>query len=124
LIGQNFDIDAQLVVAVNDIQFVVVAQEHYIIVNFKDLNSLERLLKLAEKLSKAHSPKKKGKPAQPKSNSGPLKKLQELNDQILDLGLVIDIRVNNKTYVEFGSRKTAKITAAAIFGKIGSFFSK
>ena len=124
MIGQNFDIDAQLVVAVNDIQFVIVAQEHYIIVNFKDLNSLERLLKLAKKLSESNSPKKKAKTSETKSNGGPLKKLQELNDQILNMGLVIDIRVNNKTYVEFGSRKTAKITAAAIFGKIGSFFGK
>ena len=124
MIGQNFDIEAQLVVSVNDIQFVVVAQEHYIILNFKDLNSLERLLKVAKKLSEANSPKKKRKSSEPKANGGPLKKLQELNNQIRDFGLVIDIRVNGKTYVEFGSGKNAKITAAAIFGKIGSFFGK
>ncbi|MBK0402663.1 hypothetical protein I5M27_06680 [Adhaeribacter sp. BT258] len=120
MIGQNFDLDAQLVVSANDSQFVVVAQQNYIIVNFPDFKALESLKKL-------NGPQKKstGKTtSEKKSNGGPLKKLQQVNDKILDLGLVVDVRVNNKTYIEFGNGKSAKIKAAALFGIIGSFFGK
>ena len=120
MIGQNFDIEAQLVVSANDTSFVVVAQENYIILNFPNIKALENLKKLSGSENKpAEKPS-----VEKKANGGPLKKLQEVNDKIRDLGLVVDVRVNNKTYVEFGSNKTAKIKAAAIFGIIGFFFSK
>ena len=120
MIGQNFDIEAQLVVSANDTDFVVVARHNYIILNFPDIRSLESLKNISgpEKSTKGNDAGAK------KSNGGPLKKLQQLNDQVLELGLVVDVRVNNKTYVELGSSKTAKIKAAAIFGIIGFFFKK
>ena len=125
MIGQNFDIDAQLVVSANGTNFVVVAQEHYIIVNFPDFKALESMKKLAG-AGKSDSEKQvSGKNGSgEKKSGGPLKKLQQVNDQVRELGLVVDVRVNNKSYLELGSSKTAKIKAAALFGFVGSFFNR
>ncbi|MFC5270009.1 hypothetical protein [Adhaeribacter terreus] len=124
MIGQNFDIDAQLVVSANDTNFVLVAQDHYIIVNFPDFKALENMKKLAP-TGNGNSGNSNGNNIREKiSSGGPLKKLQQVNDQVRELGLVVDVRVNNKSYIELGSSKSAKIKAAALFGIVGSFFSR
>jgi hypothetical protein len=130
----KLEIEAQLVVTANNVQFAIVAHEHYIIVNFPDFNSLDAMIKIGSSYANALKPTttapQEAEPEISKSGSGkagiggPLKKLHDLNGKIRDLGLVLDIRVNNKTYVELGSGKTAKITMAAILGKLGSFFGK
>jgi hypothetical protein len=119
-VGGTLEIDAQLIVSLNGDSFVVVAEGNYIIVNFKDFKALERVTAGGGKSASSEN-----KPSGPKKSSGgPLKKLNDVNSLIRRLGLVVDVRVSNKSYVEFGAGNSAKIKAAAIFGKIGSFFTK
>jgi hypothetical protein len=106
------DISAQLIISHNNDQFVLVAEENYIIVNFQDMKALERVT------GSGGGGSSKG------SSGGGLQTLQKINDAVLALKLIVDIRVGGKTYVTFGTGNSAKITAAAIFGKIGSFFGK
>ena len=117
----NLEIEAKLIVSADGNRFVVVAHEHYIIVNFKDYKALDGVVKLATEKLKA-KPSTSDKNSSKSSSGGTFKKLNELNDKIRELGLVVDIRVAGKTYVEFGSNKTARITASAVLGKIGSYF--
>ncbi len=115
---QKFSFDAELIVSVNNIPFLIVAEGNHVVVNFKDHQALEQLLKVGA--AKAESPARPEKAA----SGGPLKKLNDINGQVRDLGLVVEIRVNNKIYVVLGAGNSASIKAAAIFGKIGSFFSR
>ncbi|HSI91399.1 MAG TPA: hypothetical protein VK927_09810 [Adhaeribacter sp.] len=123
MIGQHFDIDAQLVISLNNDNFVLVAEGNYLIVNFQDIKALERVAKTAGELGENFAAPEPDT-GRTESGGGPLKKLNDLNQKILEMGLVIEVRVNNKTYVEFGAGNSARIKAAAIFGKIGSFFSR
>jgi hypothetical protein len=117
----KLELEAQLVINLNGDSFVLVAEGNYIILNFTDLKTLERIIGAGKKPAS----QTKVKAVAPKTPGGnPLKKLNELNSLIRRFGLVVDVRVGNNTYVEFGSGNSARITAAAIFGKIGSFFGK
>lgn len=96
-------------------QVLVVAEENFVIVNFKDHAALERVMKNLL----------------PPSSSGKgggllesLEKAKDVNLKIGQAGLVVDIRVNNRTYVELGSGPSPRITANAVFGKVGSWFKK
>lgn len=120
--GGSLEIDAQLILSLNGDRFVVVAEGNYIIVNFTDFKALERITSAGGKSAPEAAPAKAA--ASKKSSGGPLKKLNEVNSIIRRMGLVVDVRVGNKSYVEFGSGNSAKIKIAAIFGKIGSFFGK
>ena len=116
---QNLDLDAELVISINNIPFLVVAEENYIVINFKEFNHLDQLLKFSSSLSSSSESSKEQK----KSSGGPLKKLNDLNAKIREIGIMVEIRVGTKTYVVLGGN-SASIKAAAIFGKIGSFFGR
>lgn len=114
---QNLSFDAELIVSFNNIPFLVVAEENYVVVNFKEFQDLDRMLKLVETLT----PKK---PKTGKSeSSNPLKKLNDINKQVRDLGIFLEIRVGSKVYIVLGGN-SANLKAAAILGKIGSFFNR
>ena len=116
---QNLDLDAELVISVNNIPFLVVAEENYIVVNFKEFNHLEQLMKVGSATSSAGEETKEEK----KASGGPLKKLGDLNTKIREMGVMVELRVGSKTYAVLGG-KSPSIKAAAIFGKIGSFFGR
>jgi len=116
---QNLDLDAELVITVNNIPFLVVAEENYIVVNFKEFNHLDQLMKVGSSAGPSGVETKEDK----KASGGPLKKLNDLNSQIRELGIMVELRVGNKTYAVLGG-KSPSIKAAAIFGKIGSFFGR
>ncbi|MDX5347777.1 MAG: hypothetical protein LPK19_11075 [Hymenobacteraceae bacterium] len=111
----KLDISAQLVISHNADNIVVVADGNYIIANIQDQKALDRLLAGAG--GKSDNSEKKPK----SSGGGPLKTLNKINDEVRALGLVVEVRVGGKTYVTFGSGKSASISAAAIWGKISSF---
>jgi hypothetical protein len=110
-----FDLSAQLVLTIQEDHVLVLAEENYVILNFQDHLALERVL---ENMLPASSGKSSGGLVQS------LEKSKELNQMILRAGLVIDIRVNNKTYLQFGTSAMPKITANAVLGKVGSWFKK
>ena len=91
---------------------MLVAEENYIIINFQDMKALDRVT--------ASGGSSKGS----SSGGGAMQTLQKVNDMVLKLNLIVDVRVGGKNYVTFGTGSSAKISAAAIFGKIGSFFSR
>lgn len=99
-----------MVISHDDDQIVLVADGNYIIVNLPSQKALDKLT------SGGGSGKSGG--------GGALKTLDQINDIVLAMKLVVDVRVAGKTYVEFGTGSRAKITASAIFGKIGSFFTR
>ena len=115
----NLSFDAELIVTVNQVPFLLVAEDNYFVVNFKEFQHLDQMLKMGE----AFPGPAPDNTAAPKSSGGPLKKLNDINTQIRDLGIMVEIRVGNKTYVVLGGN-SPKIKAAAIFGKIGSFFGR
>ena len=92
----------------------MVAEENYIIINFQDLKALERV---TGSFSSGNSSGKS-------SSGGAMQSLQKVNDMVLKFGLIVDVRVGGKNYVTFGTGSSAKISMAAVFGKIGSFFGK
>ncbi|WP_205503132.1 hypothetical protein [Rufibacter psychrotolerans] len=110
-----FDLSAQLVLTVLEDHVVVVAENNFVIVNFKDHAALERVLYNV-------LPPSSGKGGGSLGES--LGKARELNQALGKAGLVVDVRVNNKTYVEFGTGNMPKITANAVFGKVGSWFKR
>ena len=116
---QNLDFDAELVITVNNIPFLVVAEENYIVVNFKEFSHLDQLMKVGSTSGSATEDTKEEK----KASGGPLKKLSDLNTRIRELGIMVELRVGSKTYAILGG-KSPSIKAAAIFGKIGSFFGR
>ena len=115
----NLSFDAELIVTVNQVPFLLVAEDNYFVVNFKEFQHLDQMLKMGE----AFPGSAPDNTAAPKASGGPLKKLNDINTQIRDLGIMVEIRVGNKTYVVLGGN-SPKIKAAAIFGKIGSFFGR
>ncbi|ALJ00395.1 hypothetical protein [Rufibacter tibetensis] len=107
-----FEISGKLVFTVLQDQVLVVAEKNFVIANFKDHAAFERVLKNV---------------LPPSKGSGileSLEKAKELNQKLGKLGVVLDLRVNNYTYVEFGTGPTPRITANAVFGKVGSWFRK
>lgn len=116
----HLSFEAELIVTVNQVSFLVVADDNYFVVNFREFQHLDQLLKMGEAFPELGA----GKPAaEPKTGGGPLKKLNDINTTIRDLGIMVEIRVGSKTYVVLGGN-SPKIKAAAIFGKIGSFFGR
>ncbi|MGV3538557.1 MAG: hypothetical protein ACO1OQ_02025 [Rufibacter sp.] len=110
-----FELSAQLLVTVLDDQVMVVAEENYMIVNFKDHTALERVLQNV-------LPPSSGKGGGGIGKS--LEKARGVNQALLEAGVVVDVRVNNKTYIEFGTSAMPRITANAVFGKVGSWFKR
>ena len=117
---QNLDLDAELVITVNNIPFLIVAEENYIVVNFKEFNHLDQLMKVGSAMSSTSDEPKTEKKG---SGGGPLKKLGDLNTKIREMGVMVELRVGTKTYAILGGNSPS-IKAAAIFGKIGSFFGR
>ena len=111
----QLDLSAKLVIEYGDDRWMLVADGNYIILNLPDQKALDRLTALGE--SSGGDKKKDEKKA-----GGPLAGLQPVHDQMVQLGLVLDLRVAGKTYVEFGSGNGPRITTAAVMGKLGSFF--
>ncbi|QHL86531.1 hypothetical protein GU926_03370 [Nibribacter ruber] len=110
----GLELSAQLLLTVGQDNVMVVAEEQYVLVNFQDHAALERV---AESFSSPSS----------KPSSGGLSalfdKAREINQVILQLGLILDVRVNNKTYIEFGVGPTPRYAVGnALFGKLGSLF--
>jgi hypothetical protein len=110
-----FEISGKLVLTVQQDHVLVVAEENYVIVNFKDHPALERVLDNVMPPSSA-----KGIAALVTK----LEKAKDLNQKMVQAGLVLDIRVNNKTYIEIGTGSSPRITANAVFGQVGSWFKR
>ncbi len=108
-----FDLWAKLAIDFDDARILVVADGNKIIVGIPDQRTLDKLTALGEKAKK---------PDAPKAGGGPLASLQPMHDAVQRLGLVLDLRVGGKTYAEFGVGAGPRITAAAVMGKISSFF--
>ncbi|WP_207430998.1 hypothetical protein [Sabulibacter ruber] len=109
-----FELSAQLVFTVLEDHVLIVAEQNFVIVNFKDHAALERVMYNV-------LPPSSGKSG---GLGESLEKAKELNQLLLKAGLVVDVRVNNKTYVELGTGNMPKITANAVFGKVGSWFKR
>lgn len=110
------ELSARLVFTVQQDQVLLVAEENYILVNFQDHDALERVMRNVA-------------PPSAKASSGgglaqSLAQANDLNQLLLKLGLVLDVRVNNKTYVQFGIGAHPKISANALWGKVGSLFKR
>ena len=118
---QNLALVAELIITFNNIPFLVVAEENYIVVNFKEFSHLDQLMKEVSTMSGPGSEAEIK--VEKKASGGPLKKLNDLNAKVREMGAMLEIRVGNKTYVVLGGN-SASIKAAAIFGKIGSFFGR
>ncbi|MBC7448261.1 MAG: hypothetical protein H7330_09405 [Hymenobacteraceae bacterium] len=107
------DLWAKLSIDFDDARLLLVADGNKIILGIPDQRTLDKLSALGDKAKK---------PGTPKPAGGPLAALQPLHDAVQRLGLVLDLRVGGKTYAEFGVGTGPRITAAAVLGKIGSFF--
>ena len=108
------DLWAKLTLDFDDARLLLVADGHKIILGIPDQRTLDKLAAMGEKAKKPGAPKPTG--------GGPLAALQPLHDAVQRLGLVLDLRVGGKTDAEFGLGTGPRITAAAVLGKIGSFF--
>jgi hypothetical protein len=111
---RTIELSAQLLVGIGADNVMVVAEENFMLVNFQDHAALERV---ADSFKSGSS----------KSTSGGLNalfdKAREINQVILELGMIVDVRVNNKTYVAFGEGPAPRYAVGnALFGKLGSFF--
>lgn len=113
----ELDLWAKLTIDFDDQRLLLVAQGNKIILGIPDQRTLDRLINLGKGDEKA-------KPAAKSGGGGPLAGLQPIHDAVARLGLVLDLRVGGKTYAEFGLGNGPRITAAAVFGKIGSFFGR
>lgn len=120
---QNLSFDAELVIVVNNVPFLLVAEEHYFVLNFKEFQHLEAMLKVGDAFPESTPEPVKTEARAASVGSGPFKKLNEVNAKIRELGIMVEVRVGNKTYVVLGGN-SPKIKVAAILGKIGSFFSR
>ena len=107
------DLWAKLAIDFDDARLLLVAEGNKIILGIPDQRTLDKLTALGEKQKP---------PGAPKPGGGPLASLQPIHDAVVRLGLVLDLRVGGKTYAEFGIGTGPRITAAAVLGKIGSFF--
>ncbi|RNI22365.1 hypothetical protein [Rufibacter latericius] len=111
-----FEISGRLVLTVLQDHVLIVAEANYFIVNIKDHAALERVL---ENLL---PPSPSGKSSV--SLLEKMEKAKELNETLRRAGLVLDVRVNNKTYIEFGTGNAPRITANAVFRQVGSWFKR
>ena len=102
-----------MVVTLDGDAIQLAASGTYLIVNFPSQRVLDKLTSGPPK-----DPKAPPKPKAPRGSDP----MQQLNDLALRLGLILDLRVNGKTYVTFGTGSSPKITLNAVLGKIGSFF--
>ena len=116
----QLDLWAKLTIDFDDARLLLVADGNKIILGIPDQRTLDKLIAMGEKANAAAK-----KPGAPKpAGGGPLAALQPLHDAVARLGLVLDLRVGGKTYAEFGIGTGPRITAAAVLGKIGSFFGR
>lgn len=111
----QLDLWAKLTIDFDDARLLLVAEGNKIILGIPDQRTLDQLTALGDRGKKPDAPKPAG---------GPLASLQPIHDAVQRLGLVLDLRVGGKTYAEFGVGTGPRITAAAVLGKIGSFFSR
>ncbi|TGD80482.1 hypothetical protein [Hymenobacter wooponensis] len=111
--ASGLEIDAQLVVTLDGDDVKIVAVGTYLIINFPSQRVFDKIT--------SGPPKDPNAPKKPKDPHAP-DPLKQLNDLALRLGLVLDMRVANKTHVTFGAGQSPKITFNAVLGKIGSFF--
>jgi hypothetical protein len=112
-LASGLDIEARLVVTMDGDDIQIAGSGSYLIVNLPSQRVLDKLTSGPPKPPGQQKQKPGGPAADP---------LQQLNDLARQLGLVLDLRVAGKTYVTFGTGRTAKITLNAVIGKIGSFF--
>ncbi|TGE04267.1 hypothetical protein [Hymenobacter fodinae] len=112
-LASGLEIDAQLVVTLDGDDVKIVAVGTYLIINFPSQRVFDKIT--------SGPPKDPNAPKKPKDPNAP-DPLKQLNDLALRLGLVLDMRVANKTHVTFGAGSAPKITFNAVLGKIGSFF--
>jgi len=119
---QNLRFEADLIITVNNVPFLLVAEDHYFVLSFKEFQHLEQMLKIGDAFP-ASEPKPATTSSAKTTSGGPLKQLNDVNTRIRELGIMVEIRVGNKTYVVLGGN-SPKIKAAAIFGKIGSLFGR
>jgi hypothetical protein len=113
-VASGLELEARLVISWNGHDIQLAASGTYIILNVPSAQVLDEL-------TGANKPKDPSKPKVPRGEKGP-DPLQQLNDLMRRLGLVLDLRVNGKTWVTFGAGRGPKITLNAVLGKIGSFF--
>ena len=110
----KLELSAQLLATIGQDNVMLVAEENYVLINFQDHAALERV---ADSFKSGSS----------KPSSGGLAalfdKAREINQVLLELGLIVDVRVNNKTYLELGAGPAPRYAVGnALFGKLGSFF--
>ena len=111
-VPSTLEIEAQLVITWNGHPLQLAAAGTSLILNIPSQQVLDALT--------AGPPRSPGA-SKPLKSTGP-DALQQINDLARQLGWVLDLRVNGKTYVTFGVQRTPKITLNAVLGKIGSFF--
>jgi hypothetical protein len=112
-LASGLEIDAQLVVTLDGDDVKIAAVGTYLIINFPSQRVFDKIT--------SGPPKDPNAPKKPRNPNEP-DPLKQLNDLALRLGLVLDMRVANKTHVTFGASSSPKITFNAVLGKIGSFF--
>jgi len=111
-LASGLELDARLTVTIEGDELQLVASGTYLILNVPNQRVLDKLTSGPPK-----DPNAPPRPPGPKAD--PLQQLHELAKR---LGLVLELRVNGKTYVTFGQGKRPSITFQAVLGKIGSFF--
>ncbi|KAA9339740.1 hypothetical protein F0P96_03745 [Hymenobacter busanensis] len=110
--ARGLDVEARLVITWNGHDLQLAGSGTYLILNIPSAQVLDALTGADQKSSRPKAPK-------PANAPDPL---QQINDLMLRLGLVLDLRVAGKTWVTFGNSRSPKITLNAVLGKIGSFF--
>lgn len=110
--ASGFEIDAQLTITIEGDELRLAASGTYLIVNVPSQRVLDKLTSGPPK-----DPTTRPRPSGPKIDP-----LQQLHELARRLGLVLELRVNGKTYVTFGQGRRPDITFHAVLGKIGSFF--
>ena len=112
--ASGLEIEARLVIDWNGHALQLAGSGTYLIVNIPSQEVLDLLT--------AGPPRPPGQPKPAKAASP--NPMQQMHELLRRLGLVLDLRVNGKTYVTFGlpDRNSPKITLNAVLGKIGSFF--
>jgi len=111
-LASGLDIQAQLTITINGDEVQLAASGAYLIVGVASQRVLDRLT----------SGPPKTLDAPPRSPGPKIDPLQQLHDLAQRLGLVLELRVDGKTYVTFGKGRRPDITFRAVLGKIGSFF--
>ncbi|MET4104952.1 hypothetical protein [Hymenobacter sp. UYP22] len=111
--ARGLDVEARLVISFDGDDIQVAGSGGYLIINLPSQRVLDKLT--------SGPPKDPNAPAVPRTGPKP-DPMQQLNDLAHQLGLVLDLRVGGKTYVTFGTGRSAKISLNAVLGKIGSFF--